>query len=163
MSSRATMNRLRRSPKPLRGFARKLHGNEHNTTLRALNDFGLMQIHSGDLEGAEKALRETADMTTAMFGADADNGWTTRSNLIRVLELKGRYREALAEQETFLSSEEQLVADTRPDRSHSRRTSSASTIASSASSTRPRRRCAVRWRCGSRCRATTPSRRARRQ
>ena len=50
-----------------------------------------------------------------MFGADTDNSWTTRSNLIRVLELKGRYREALVEREAILSSEEQLVADTRPD------------------------------------------------
>jgi serine/threonine-protein kinase len=95
--------------------SRALHGDQHDTTLRALNDFGLMQIHSGDLDGAEKALRETATITTAMFGADTDNSWTTRSNLIRVLELKGRYREALAEREAILAAEERLVSETRPD------------------------------------------------
>ncbi|HKE49324.1 MAG TPA: serine/threonine-protein kinase, partial [Rhodanobacteraceae bacterium] len=96
-------------------ISRALHGSQHNTTARALNDLGLMLLHKGDLAGAERALRETNEIAIQLYGIDTDNTWTTRSNLLRVLELQGRYREALAERQAIFEAEQRLVGEKRPD------------------------------------------------
>jgi len=96
-------------------ISRALHGSQHNTVARGLNDLGLMLLHKGDLAGAERALREAADIAIQLYGRDTDNSWTARSNLIRVLELQGRFREALAQREEIFEAEQRLVSDTRPD------------------------------------------------
>jgi tetratricopeptide (TPR) repeat protein len=96
-------------------ISRALHGSQHNTVARGLNDLGLLLLHKGDLAGAERALRETVDITVQLYGPDTDNSWTTRSNLLRVLELQGRYREALAQRQAIFDVEQALASETRPD------------------------------------------------
>jgi serine/threonine-protein kinase len=96
-------------------ISRALHGSQHNTVSRGLNDLGLMLLHKGDLVGAETALRESVDIAVQLYGRDTDNSWTARSNYIRVLELQGRYREALAQRQEIFEAEQRLVSETRPD------------------------------------------------
>jgi tetratricopeptide (TPR) repeat protein len=96
-------------------ISRALHGSQHNTVARGLNDLGVMLLHKGDLAGAERALRETVEITVQLYGPDTDNSWTTRSNFLRVLELQGRYREALAQRQAIFEAEQALVSETRPD------------------------------------------------
>ncbi len=96
-------------------ISRELHGEKHDTVVRGLNDLGLMQLHSGDLAGAEHALGEAVRICVVLFGADTDNCWTMRSNYLRVFELEGRFREALAQRNEIYDAEQKLVAETRPD------------------------------------------------
>ncbi|HEY6985883.1 MAG TPA: protein kinase [Rhodanobacteraceae bacterium] len=96
-------------------ISRELHGENHDTVVRALNDLGLMQLHSGDLSGAEHALGEAVRICAVLYGTDNDNSWTMRSNYLRVFELEGRFREALAQRQEIYEAEQKLVAEVRPD------------------------------------------------
>src|SRR5262249_26376586 len=86
-------------------ISRALHGDLHDTVARGNNDLGLLLLHGGDLAGAENALGEAVRIGAKLYGVDSDESWTMRSNYLRVIELQGRYREALAEREAIYAAE----------------------------------------------------------
>lgn len=96
-------------------ISRALHGNTHSSVAYILNDLGLMLMHRGDLPGAERALREGLKVTALLFGAQTRASWAVESNLLRVLELEGRFAEALPQRLAMLAKEKQLLAETTPE------------------------------------------------
>lgn len=80
----------------------------------AYNDLGLMLLHSGDLAGAEAAQRETLAIAEQL-APESDNARSARSNLIRAIELQGRFSEALAQRIALRDETIRTVGTTRPD------------------------------------------------
>jgi serine/threonine-protein kinase len=62
-------------------------------------------LHEQDLDAAEPTLRECVVLATRLYGADNVQTWTTRSNLIRVAELGGRFEDAIHERRSLLDVE----------------------------------------------------------
>lgn len=94
---------------------RELHGNLHSSVAYALNDLGLMLMHRGDLAGAEAALRETLAIEAVLHGEQTRSYWTVESNLLRVIELEGRFAEALPARLAMLAKEHATLAETTPE------------------------------------------------
>ena len=94
---------------------RALHGNRHGAVGRALNDYGLMLLHSGDLDGAERALREASEITDTLYGQDTEGARSVRSNLLRVLEQQGKLAEALPQRLRLVEIARQRSSVDRPD------------------------------------------------
>ena len=93
---------------------RELHGDQSEAVVGANNDLGLMLLHKGDLAGAERALHDTMTTAIVLYGADTDSTWTAHSNYLRVLELQGRFREALAQRLDILDAEQKHPGEARP-------------------------------------------------
>ncbi|MBL0164516.1 MAG: tetratricopeptide repeat protein [Xanthomonadales bacterium] len=96
-------------------IARALHGDHHSSLAYVLNDLGLMLMHRGDLAGAENALRETLSISHGIHGEESRDSWAVESNLLRVMELEGRYAEALKARQTMLEKEQRILAETTPE------------------------------------------------
>ena len=94
---------------------RELHGNLHSSVAYALNDLGLMLMHRGDLAGAETALRDTLAIEAVLHGEQTRSYWTVESNLLRVIELEGRFAEALPARLAMLAKEHATLAETTPE------------------------------------------------
>ena len=94
---------------------RELHGDLHSSVAYALNDLGLMLMHRGDLVGAEAALRETLSIEAVLHGEQTRSYWTVESNLLRVIELEGRFDEALPARLAMLAKEHATLAETTPE------------------------------------------------
>ena len=95
-------------------ISRTLHGDQSDAVVGGNNDLGLMLLHKGDLAGAERALSEAMNVAIVLYGADTDSTWTVRSNYLRVLELQGRFREALTQRLEILAAEQKHPDQTRP-------------------------------------------------
>lgn len=93
----------------------KLRGERSVEHCGLLNDLGMMQLHSGELVEAESALRRSLDLCSPLYGPGSDNIRSVKSNLLRTLELQGRYGEALAERLRMLDDAKAQVGTTRPD------------------------------------------------
>jgi tetratricopeptide (TPR) repeat protein len=91
-----------------------LRGEQSLELGNAYNDLGLMLLHSGDLAGAESAQRKTLAIAEQL-APDGDDTRTARSNLIRAIELQGRYAEALTQRLDLLDKAKKKVSETRPD------------------------------------------------
>ncbi len=94
---------------------RELHGDLHSSVAYALNDLGLMLMHRGDLAGAEAALRETLAIEAVLHGEQTRGYWAIESNLLRVIELEGRFAEALPARLAMLAKEHATLAETTPE------------------------------------------------
>ncbi|HKE48189.1 MAG TPA: serine/threonine-protein kinase [Rhodanobacteraceae bacterium] len=94
---------------------RAWHGDRHGALGRALNDYGLMLLHSGDLVGAERRLREASDIADALYGPDTEGARSVRSNLLRVLEQQGKLAEALPQRLRLVQIARQRSRADRPD------------------------------------------------
>ncbi len=92
---------------------RGLHGDQSEAVIGANNDLGLMLLHKGDLDGAERALGEAVSTTKVLYGVDTDATWTIQSNYLRILELQGRYREALTQRLAILDAEQKHPDEAR--------------------------------------------------
>ncbi len=75
-------------------LATSLHGRIHSSVLDGLETLASAQGHSGDTGGAEKSLREAADIAARIYGADHRETIVARSNLYLALAQAGRYAEA---------------------------------------------------------------------
>ena len=82
--------------------------------LDAISRLGIAQLHEQDLAAAEPNLRECVEIATRLYGADNIQTWTTRSNLIRVDELAGRFDEAVRERSALLDVERASLEDANP-------------------------------------------------
>jgi serine/threonine-protein kinase len=116
-----TLDELSRYPESAVAFEhsiaawRAVHGDRHGAVARALNDYGLMLLHSGDLDGAERALREASETTDALYGSDTEGARSVRSNLLRVLEQQGKLAEALPQRLYLVEIARQRSSADRPD------------------------------------------------
>jgi eukaryotic-like serine/threonine-protein kinase len=95
--------------------ARAVHGDQHSSVAYALNDLGLMLMHRGDLSGAERATREALVLSQALWGAESRASWAVESNLLRIVELEGRFGEAMLARKEMLKKEEATLAETTPE------------------------------------------------
>jgi len=82
--------------------------------LDATSRLGVAQLHAQDLASAEPTLRECVEIATRLYGPDNIQTWTTRSNLIRVAELAGRFEEAVRERSALLDLERAALRDSNP-------------------------------------------------
>jgi len=94
---------------------RRLHGNTHTTVGNGYSELGQMLLHKGDLDGAEKALRTASEIVVQLYGPDSKEAWTTQSNVLRVLEVKGAFAEVLPQRLRMREYEQRTLADTRPE------------------------------------------------
>ncbi len=94
----------------------ELNGAGHSSVSDALNDFGIMLMHKGDLDRAEAVLGRALAICTRLFGEDDDNTRSVRSNLWRVLEYEGRFADVLPQRLAMLAVERaKQGAASRPD------------------------------------------------
>jgi eukaryotic-like serine/threonine-protein kinase len=95
--------------------ARAVHGDQHSSVAYVMNDLGLMLMHRGDLSGAERATREALALSQALWGTESRASWAVESNLLRIVELEGRFGEAMAARQAMLKKEEATLAETTPE------------------------------------------------
>ncbi|HEY6940498.1 protein kinase domain-containing protein [Dokdonella sp.] len=96
------------------GILRALPTQSDTRLLDALSRLGIAQLHEQDLVAAEPTLRECVELATRLYGAQNIQTWTTRSNLIRVAELAGRFDEAVRERSALLETERAALASSNP-------------------------------------------------
>ena len=82
--------------------------------LEAQTRLGLSQLHLYHFEEAESALRDADEIATRIYGADNVQTWTTRSNVIRVLELEGRLEQAIIERQNLLDTQRKALGESNP-------------------------------------------------
>jgi len=96
------------------GILRALPTRSDTRLLDASSRLGVAQLHEQDLAAAEPTLRECVELATRLYGPDNIQTWTTRSNLIRVAELAGRFEEAVRERGALLDVERAALKDSNP-------------------------------------------------
>lgn len=94
--------------------ARALHGDVHSSVSNGYNELGLMLGHKGDFAGSEAPLHEALRINEQLFGPDHRETLVARSNLIRVLENRGRFADALQGRLQLLQTTRSL-SETRPE------------------------------------------------
>ncbi len=94
--------------------ARTLHGDLHSSVSNGYNELGLMLGHKGDFAASERPLRESLRINEQLYGANHRETLVARSNLLRVLENRGRFADALEGRLQLLESSRAL-SDTRPE------------------------------------------------
>jgi serine/threonine-protein kinase len=96
------------------GILRALPTRSDTRLLDAVSRLGIAQLHEQDLVAAEPLLRECVELATRLYGTDNIQTWTTRSNLIRVAELAGRFDEAIRDRSALLEIERAALASSNP-------------------------------------------------
>jgi serine/threonine-protein kinase len=96
------------------GILRALPTRSDTRLLDATSRLGVAQLHEQDLAAAEPTLRECVEIATRLYGPDNIQTWTTRSNLIRVAELAGRFDEAVRERSALLDVERAALKESNP-------------------------------------------------
>jgi len=94
---------------------RRLHGNAHSTVANTYNELGQMLLHKGDLDGAEDALTAAFEVADQLYGSESQEAWTTQSNVLRVLEVKGEFGKVLPQRLRMREREQHALAETRPE------------------------------------------------
>ena len=94
---------------------RRLHGNNHSTLGNSYSELGQMLLHKGDLNGAENALRAAFEVADQLYGSESQEAWTSQSNMLRVLEVKGEFADVLPQRLRMREQEQKALAETRPE------------------------------------------------
>ncbi|MFC5491179.1 serine/threonine-protein kinase [Dokdonella soli] len=95
-------------------IATAVHGRVHSDVVNGLELLASALGHSGDSIAAEECLREAVAIAEQVFGPDHRETVVARSNLYWVLELQGRFAEALQGRLQLLGVE-QAMSQTRPE------------------------------------------------